>query len=171
MKRGCIFLQKPTSFGMTHMTTRSKRNQTDTAIVKRVLGTPGVISNIASKLAWNDTAMRGLYVLINEEHYRFELRPYVDKQHRVTSQMIIRLRSYLHAFEVATFRLQKTDRLYTIFNYLCTHQPDIPLLGKSFGRVIAQKVREFKKENFLGTGETMKRYERELKPYFQWATT
>mgnify|MGYP001173763815 FL=1 len=44
-----------------------------------LFSTPGIVTQIASKLPWTDKSIKGLFRLINTEHYRYELQPFAER--------------------------------------------------------------------------------------------
>lgn len=54
------------------------------SLKKEILSTPGIVSVVASKMDLMDVGFKGLYLLVNDERYRYELEPFVRERMLMT---------------------------------------------------------------------------------------
>lgn len=154
------------------MTTRSRSRanhliDTTSAPLKiDVLTTPGVITSIVKNLDYDDEAIVGLFRLINDQRYRFELEPFcqhfkqvyeehelmkeemekfkANKKKRI-AEMIRKIKEHFQIHELATDFGYEYERLTFIstFETLCSFGYDIYWLSSEFGRKVGEKLDEY----------------------------
>ena len=72
-----------------------------------VLTTPGVITSIVKNLDYDDEAIVGLFRLINDQRYRFELEPFCQHFKQVHEEHEIDLRFTHNVRDSYVFELGK----------------------------------------------------------------
>lgn len=139
----------------------------DATIKIDVLSTPGVVSQIASKLSKKDRAIKGLFTLVNDARYRHELQPFADeylaiRETRRMEQRRRRQKKRLRQYRyVLKHKLEKNIRQMTdviqlcegynykfiainaLLLYLVEHKENLDTLGHLFGIVINIKLTEY----------------------------
>tara|TARA_Y100000385_G_C12652403_1_gene450089 strand:- start:18 stop:557 length:540 start_codon:yes stop_codon:yes gene_type:complete len=127
------------------------------------LTTPGIITQIISKLNFNDQGISSLYLLVNNIHLRYELQPFIDniskynhelhllrikkkqekKHERLKSRMIMKIRQYINDFDFSERTSQKIPIILELFDYLENNITHLHLLGKSFGKSLDERIDRF----------------------------
>lgn len=127
------------------------------------LTTPGILTQIVSKLDFNDTCITSLYLLINNSQIRYELQPFINnistynrdqhvkrmkeiqekKTERLKSKMIIKIREYINDVEFSERTSQKIPIILELFDYLHKNISNLHLLGKSFGKSLDERIDRF----------------------------
>lgn len=127
------------------------------------LTTPGILTQIVSKLNFNDQGISSLYLLVNNINLRYELQPYIDnisnynhekymtrmkkkqekKNERLKSRMIMKIRQYINDFDFSERTSQKIPIILELFDYLEKNITHLHLLGKSFGKSLDERIDRF----------------------------
>lgn len=127
------------------------------------LTTPGILTQIISKLAFNDKGITGLYLLVNNEALRKELQPFVDnlsnhnhKKHllrmekiqqkkieRLKMKLVAKMRYYVNEIDLLDRTSQKLPIILEMFDYLENNTENLHLLGKTFGNSLNNSINRF----------------------------
>ena len=154
------------------MTTRSRSRanhliDTSSAPLKLdVLTTPCVITSIVKNLDYDDEAIVGLFRLINDQRYRFELEPFcqhfkqvykehelmkeemekfkANKKKRITEMTRI-IKEHFQIHELASDFGYEYERFtfISIFETLCSFGNDIYWLNSEIGKRVGEKLDEY----------------------------
>lgn len=127
------------------------------------LTTPGIITQIVSKLDFNDQGISSLYLLVNNINLRYELQPFVDnianynhKKHllrmekiqqkkieRLKNKLVAKMRYYVNEIDLLDRTSQKLPVILEMFDYLENKKEHLHLLGKTFGISLNNSIDRF----------------------------
>lgn len=132
----------------TRSMVRKEAIKQEASYKKLILTTPGIITQIANQLSIDDIGFKGLFLLINDQHYRYELQPFTDiiKQNHFNEkqkiQMIYDLQEYFTKFNDLTDRMTKATSIIEMYQYLVNNIEYLHLLHKTFGIIVKNKLDE-----------------------------
>lgn len=115
---------------------------------KQLLTTPGIITQIANKLPVDDIGFKGLFLLFNDSHYRYELKPFTDifKQKELNEKhkniIIHDLQSLFANYEQVNIEnsMAKANIVIEIYQYVCDNTKFFELLDKFFVNTVINKL-------------------------------
>lgn len=127
------------------------------------LTTPGILTQIVSKLDFNDKGISSLYLLVDNIQLRYELQPFVDnianynhenhlkqmkKKHekkieRLKNKMVAKMRYYVNEIDLLDRTSQKLPIILEMFDYLENKKEHLHLFGKIFGNSLNNSIDRF----------------------------
>lgn len=162
------------------------------------LCTPGIVTHIASKLPPTDKSLKGLFRLINSDHYRHELQPFAEnylhikatqrrlvQERRETKRREGRMRKMRPILErdirnmtdVVCYcegHFHKFVALNALFHYLVDNLDTLKVLGKGLGGCVQLKIVEIisdlERLEMFEEREQMIAHRVALYEYLRWAT-
>ena len=117
------------------------RSQTRSLRMKDVFTTPGIVTQIASNLQGDDIGLASMYKLFNDERYREEMEPFVEKT-RLKRDMIREIKMGLENNSKVQGGAYKIAIVGALYEYLEDMEPHLRLLGKCLARTIGKKIEE-----------------------------
>lgn len=136
--------------------TRSMTKAIQSSMVINSITTPGIITQIVSKLDFKDKGLSSIYLMINNKELRYELQPFIDNianhnyekhlkniKELQRKEIISKIRKYLNNITLSEQTSKKVSIILTMFDYLNIHKSNLYLLGKTFGKAIDTKIDHF----------------------------
>lgn len=162
------------------------------------LSTPGIVTQIASKLPPTDKSLKGLFRLINSEHYRHELQPFAENyiQIKATKSRLAQERKDKKLLESRMRKMQpilerdirymvdvvryceghyhKFVALNGLFHYLVDNSDILKVLGKGLGGCVRLKfvevISDLERLEMFEERDQMVAHRVALQDYMRWAT-
>lgn len=132
----------------TRSMVRKEAIKQEASYKKLILTTPGIITQIANQLSIDDIGFKGLFLLVNDQHYRYELQPFTDIiklnhfNEKQKIQMIYDLQEYFIKFNDLTDTMTKANSIIEMYQYLVNNIEYLHLLHKRFGIIVKNKLDE-----------------------------
>jgi hypothetical protein len=162
-----------------------------------VLCTPGIVTQIASKLPPTDKSLKGLFRLINSEQYRHELQPFAEnyiqikatekrlaQERRETKRLEARMRRMRPILERDILNMvdvvgyceghdHKFVALNGLFHYLVDNLDILKVLGKRLGGCVRLKfvevISDLERLEMFEERDQMVAHRVALQDYVRWA--
>ena len=121
-----------------------------------VLTTPGIVSEIASKLPSTDKGIVGLFMMVNNSDLRYELQPFIDAIalhngnkffEKRRGEIVRDLATMLNNMDKPMSIQNKAELVIQMFEYFCSLGDDIYLLGKRFSKTMNDKLHSLDQES------------------------
>lgn len=132
----------------TRSMTRKETIRQEASYKKRLLTTPGIITQIANKLPVDDIGFKGLFLLFNDSYYRYELEPFTNiiKQKKLNEKnkniIIYDLHSLFANYKQINIEnaMAKANIVIEIYQYVCDNKKVFELLDKVFVNTVIHKL-------------------------------
>lgn len=162
------------------------------------LSTPGIVTQIASKLPPTDKSLKGLFRLINSKHYRHELQPFAENYIRIkaTDRRLAQERKERKRLEAHMKKMRpilerdirnmvdvvgyceghfyKFVALNGLFHYLVDNLDILKVLGKGLGGCVQLKfievISDLERLEMFEERDQMVVHRVALQDYIGWAT-
>lgn len=162
------------------------------------LSTPGIVTQIASKLPSTDKSLKGLFRLINAEHYRHELQPFADlylyikttkkreaaerRKRKMHEKRMLKIKPILERdiramVDIIWYcegHMYKFVAVNALFHYFVDNLYYLKALGKSLGVAIRLKfieiLEDLERLEMFEERDQILNHRRTLQNYIRWAT-
>jgi hypothetical protein len=134
-------------------------NDEKARIKTNALGTPGVVTAIASKLDVMDQGLKGLFLLVNEARYRHELEPFVRLRAQEQAKIDLQEKRYalIRAFHLRVFgslqqipfvvsKRKRCQKIIRMYEYICNQEETVKLYPMRLRETLYEKLYDLEEE-------------------------